>query len=174
MKRSSVFECTFVFNGLGLANRTRICYVDWHHSSWVNMDDGLDILFVEDSDPDAELTVRNLRNSERIGRITRVRDGVEALEFVFQEGQFAKREGGLPDLILLDLNLPRVGGIEMLQTLRSDALTRALPVVVLTNSDDARALMESYQLGALGFLRKPLAFSAFAEVIAQIGLLHLT
>ena len=138
------------------------------------MDDGLEILFVEDNDCDAELTVRSLRNSKRIGGITRVRDGVEALEFVFREGLFAQREGGLPDLILLDLNMPRVGGIEMLQTLRSDALTQALPVVVLTNSADARASIESYQLGALGFLRKPITLPAFAEIIAQIGLLHLT
>jgi two-component system response regulator len=137
------------------------------------MDDGLDILFVEDNDDDAELTVRSLKNSERIGRITRVRDGVEALEFLFREGMFARREDTLPDLILMDLSMPRVGGIEMLQTVKSDALTQALPVVVLTNSGDARALVESYQLGALAFLRKPLTLPEFAEVLAQIGLPHL-
>jgi two-component system, response regulator len=138
------------------------------------MDDRLSILFVEDSDDDADLTLRSLRDSKRIGDITRVRDGVEALEFVFREGSFAKREDRLPDLILLDLNMPRVGGIEMLQSLRSDVLTQALPVVVLTNSADTRALLESHKLGALGLLRKPITLSAFTEIIAQLGLIRMT
>ena len=129
-----------------------------------------EILFVEDSDDDAELTLRILKKSKLSSTISRVRDGVEALEFVFREGIYRNRESGPPDLILLDLHMPRVGGIEMLQTLRSDESTQLIPVVILTASSDDRTLIESYKMGALSYLLKPINLAAFTEVLEHIGL----
>jgi two-component system response regulator len=115
------------------------------------------ILLVDDSDSDAELTLQILRKSSASCLFTRVHDGVEALEFLFREGAFHNREGGTPSLILLDLKMPRVDGLEVLQTLKSDDLTRAIPVVVLTSSSDPRNVTDTKLLGAAGYLMKPVS-----------------
>jgi two-component system response regulator len=130
----------------------------------------VDILLVEDSDADAEMTIRALRKRSLVNRLVRVRDGVEALEFVFREGAFGQRSGGQPKLILLDLKMPRLGGIEVLRRLKANDQTKVIPVVMLTSSAEERDLAESYQLGVNSYVVKPVNFAAFTDVIAQAGL----
>jgi two-component system response regulator len=127
-----------------------------------------EILFVEDDDDDAELTLRTLRQGNLVNVIQRVRDGLEALEYVFRQGTFEHRAGGLPTLILLDLQMPRVDGIELLQTLRSDKLTESIPVIILTSSTDELHRADAKRLD-ISYLLKPLSHAAFAEVVAQMG-----
>ncbi len=136
------------------------------------MDDfeAVEILLVEDSDADAELIVRALRKSNVVNAVVRLRDGVEALEFVFREGAFSGRRGGQPRLILLDLKMPRLGGIDVLRRVKSDERLKIIPVVVLTSSAEERDVIESYKLGVNSYLVKPVDFAAFTGVITQTGL----
>ena len=136
------------------------------------MDDfeAVEILLVEDSDADAELIVRALRKSNVVNSVVRLRDGVEALEFVFREGAFSGRRGGQPRLILLDLKMPRLGGIDVLRRLKSDERLKIIPVVVLTSSAEEKDVIESYKLGVNSYLVKPVDFAAFTGVITQTGL----
>jgi two-component system response regulator len=136
----------------------------------MNEFEAVDILLVEDSDADAEMIVRALRKGSLVNKLVRVRDGVEALEFVFHEGAFGQRSGGQPKLILLDLKMPRLGGIEVLRRLKADDRTKVIPVVMLTSSAEERDIVESYQLGVNSYLVKPVNFAAFTDVIAQTGL----
>lgn len=132
--------------------------------------DVVDILLVEDSDADAEMIVRALRKGSVVNKFMRVHDGVEALEFIFREGAFTGRAGAQPKLVLLDLKMPRLGGIDVLRRLKSDALTKAIPVVMLTSSAEERDIVESYNLGVNSYLVKPVNFSMFADVVSQAGL----
>ena len=136
------------------------------------MDDfeAVEILLVEDSDADAELITRALRKSNLVNRVVRLRDGVEAIEFVFREGAFSQRGSGQPRLILLDLKMPRLGGIDVLRRLKADELTKLIPVVVLTSSAEEQDVLTSYKLGVNSYLVKPVEFSAFTNVITQTGL----
>jgi len=136
----------------------------------VNDFEAVEILLAEDSDADAELTMRALRKGSVVNNIVRVRDGVEALEFVFREGAFSQRRGGQPRLILLDLKMPRLGGIDVLRRLKADDKTKLIPVVVLTSSAEEQDVRESYRLGVNSYLVKPVEFSAFTNIIAQTGL----
>jgi two-component system response regulator len=129
-----------------------------------------DILLVEDSDADAEMIVRALRKGSVVNKLVRVHDGVEALEFVFREGAFSQRSGGQPKLILLDLKMPRLGGIDVLRRLKVDDRTKVIPVVMLTSSAEERDIVESYHLGVNSYLVKPVNFSTFTDVVAQAGL----
>jgi two-component system response regulator len=132
--------------------------------------EAVEILLAEDSDADAELVVRALRKSNVVNNVVRVRDGVEALDFIFREGSFANRRGGQPRLILLDLKMPRLGGIDVLRRLKADEKAKVIPVVVLTSSAEERDVIESYKLGVNSYLVKPVEFSAFSGVITQAGL----
>jgi two-component system response regulator len=136
------------------------------------MDDfeAVEILLAEDSDADAELITRALRRGSVVNNIVRVLDGVEALEFVFREGAFSQRRGGQPRLILLDLKMPRLGGIDVLRRLKADEKAKLIPVVVLTSSAEEQDVLESYKLGVNSYLVKPVEFSAFTNIIAQTGL----
>jgi two-component system, response regulator len=136
------------------------------------MDDfeAVEILLAEDSDADAELITRALRRGSVVNNIVRVLDGVEALEFVFREGAFSQRRGGQPRLILLDLKMPRLGGIDVLRRLKADEMTKLIPVVVLTSSAEEQDVLESYKLGVNSYLVKPVEFTAFTSIIAQTGL----
>jgi two-component system response regulator len=136
----------------------------------VNDYTAVEILLVEDSDSDAELITRALRKGSLVNKFVRVRDGVEALEFIFREGAFANRGGGQPRLVLLDLKMPRLSGIDVLRRLKSDESTRSIPVVVLTSSAEEQDVRESYKLGVNSYLVKPVAFGDFTQVIAQTGL----
>lgn len=128
------------------------------------------ILLVEDSDADAEMILRALRKSAVANKIARVRDGVEALEFVFREGSFGQRCSAQPKLILLDVKMPRLGGIDVLRRLKADERTRVVPVVMLTSSAEERDIVESYNLGVNSYLVKPVDFSSFTDIVVQAGL----
>jgi two-component system response regulator len=132
--------------------------------------EAVEILLVEDNDADAEMTTRAIRKGNIVNRLVRVRDGVEALEFVFREGAYSNRNGGNPRLILLDLKMPRLGGIDVLRRLKADESAKTIPVVVFTSSDQERDVVDSYKLGVNSYLVKPVDMSAFTNVIAQTGL----
>ena len=129
-----------------------------------------DSLLVEDSDADAELTLRALRKGNLLNKVVRARDGVEALEYLFREGQFLKRPGGNPKLLLLDMKMPRLGGLDVLRRLKGDERTKLIPVVVLTSSAEDRDIIESYQVGVNSYLVKPVDFAEFTRVVVQVGL----
>ena len=128
------------------------------------------ILLVEDTRQDEMLILRSLRKINLANEVEVVRDGQQALDYLFQEGEFAGRvKPDLPAVVLLDVNLPRVSGLEVLERLRADPRTRLLPIVILTSSDEERDRLRSYEGGANSFVRKPLDFSAFAETVARLG-----
>lgn len=128
------------------------------------------ILLVEDNQQDELLALRSLRKVNLANQVDVVRDGQQALDYLFHEGEFAGRGGpDLPTVVLLDLNLPRVNGLDVLKTLRADPRTRLIPVVILTSSDEERDRLGSYQGGANSFVRKPLDFAEFAETVARLG-----
>ncbi len=129
------------------------------------------ILLVEDNPDDELLTLRALKRNHIANEVVVVRDGVEALEYLFATGVYAWRDpGDLPQVVLLDLKLPKVDGLQVLKRIRSDERTRLLPVVILTSSDEERDVVESYKLGANSYVRKPVEFEQFVEAIRQLGL----
>lgn len=130
----------------------------------------VEILLVEDSDADAEMTLRALRKRNLTNRLVRVKDGVEALDLVFGTGAYADRPPIRPRLILLDLKMPRLDGIDVLKRLKADERTRMIPVVMLTSSSEERDVVESYRLGANSYLVKPVDFAEFIEVVSHAGL----
>ncbi len=131
----------------------------------------VDLLLVDDSETDAELCIRTLRKGNFVNSITRVKDGEEALDFLFGRGKFADRTADRPPkVVLLDLRLPRVDGLEVLRQIRADARLRSVPVVVLSSSKEERDVVESYRLGANGYVAKPVEFNEFSDVVAKLGL----
>jgi two-component system, response regulator len=127
------------------------------------------ILLVEDNADDEALTLRAFRKNQMVNDIVIARDGQEALDYLFGTGTFAGRERPLPELILLDLKLPKVDGLEVLRRLRSEPGTRLLPVVVMTTSDEEQDRLRSYSLHANSFIRKPVDYNQFADTMRQIG-----
>jgi CheY-like chemotaxis protein len=137
------------------------------------MDDAheVEVLLVEDSAEDAELTLRALRKRRFANRLHHVEDGAEALDFLFVRGAYAHRDvNHRPKLVLLDLKLPKVDGIEVLRQLRGDSRTATLPVVVITSSKEDRDLAEAYRLGVNSYVVKPVDFDQFANAIGNIGM----
>lgn len=131
----------------------------------------IEILLVEDNPNDVELTLHTFKKHNLGNRIEVVRDGAEALELIFCTGAYAGRSTeDSPRLILLDLKLPKVDGLEVLRRFKSDPRTRAIPVVVLTSSREERDIVESYQLGANSYIVKPVNFEQFTEAVRQLGL----
>ena len=129
------------------------------------------ILLVEDNPDDEALTLRALKKSNVVNEVVVARDGVEALDYLFGTGAHEGRDtGGMPQVVLLDLKLPRVDGLEVLRRMRADERTRLLPVVVLTTSNEQRDIVESYRLGANSYILKPVDFVQFAEAVRQLGL----
>jgi CheY-like chemotaxis protein len=132
------------------------------------------VLLVEDNPTDEKLTLRAFLKSGIANEMVVVRDGAEALEYVFCTGRHAAREAATgPALILLDLSLPKVGGLEVLKKIRADDRTKLLPVVVLTSSKEDEDIVRSYSLGANAYVRKPLAFPEFAEAANTVGMFWL-
>jgi two-component system response regulator len=128
------------------------------------------ILLVEDNEDDEELTTRALRQAKVANDILVTRDGREALDFLFGEGQHAGRDvSQMPALILLDLKLPKLSGLEVLQKIRADERTRLIPTVVLTSSSEDEDMLRSYQHGANSYVRKPVEFKSFASAVSQLG-----
>ena len=129
------------------------------------------ILLAEDNPQDEMLMLRALRKASVANRIDVVRDGQQALDHLFGEGEFAGRDPKeLPAVVLLDIGLPRLSGLEVLERLRADPRTRLLPVVILTSSDEEQDRLKSYENGANSFVRKPVVFAEFAETMARLGL----
>jgi CheY-like chemotaxis protein len=129
-----------------------------------------EILLVEDSDADAEMTQRALKKGKVANKVMWVKDGVEALEFIHCTGAYSQRDRRHPKLILLDIKMPRMDGIDVLKRLKSDEGTRMIPVVMLTSSAEERDVVESYRLGVNSYLVKPVDFAEFIEVVAHAGL----
>ncbi len=129
------------------------------------------ILLVEDNPDDELLTRRALEKNNISNQVVVARDGAEALDYLFGSGAYAGRDTGvLPQVVLLDLRLPKIDGLEVLRRLRADGRTEILPVVVLTSSDEERDIVESYSLGANSYVRKPVDFEQFAQAVLQLGL----
>jgi CheY-like chemotaxis protein len=129
------------------------------------------ILLVEDTRQDELLILRSLKKINLANEVDVVRDGQQALDYLFREGEFAGRKGpDLPTAVLLDVNLPRVSGLEVLERLRADPRTSLVPIVILTSSDEERDRLRSYEGGANSFVRKPLDFAEFAETVARLGI----
>lgn len=129
------------------------------------------ILLVEDNPDDELLTLRALRENNVTGEVVVARDGVEALDYLFGEGSYAGRDTTvMPQLILLDLKLPKIDGLEVLRRLRSDERTRLLPVVILTSSREQQDMLDGYGLGANSYVRKPVDFEQFIRAVEQLRL----
>ena len=129
------------------------------------------ILLVEDNPDDEALTIRALKRNNISNEVFVARDGVEALDYVFARGVHADRDvNELPRLVLLDLKLPKVDGLEVLKQIRLDERTKRLPVVVLTSSKEEQDLVDSYNLGVNSYIRKPVDFTLFTEAVRQVGL----
>ena len=129
------------------------------------------ILLVEDTRQDELLILRTLNKINIANTVDVVRDGQQALDYLFGAGEFAARAGAeLPAVVLLDIGLPRLSGLEVLERLRAEPRTRLLPVVILTSSDEDNDRLRSYQNGANSFVRKPLDFAAFAQTVAHLGM----
>lgn len=128
------------------------------------------ILLVEDNADDEALTLRALNKNKIANRIEVVRDGAEALDFLFGSGAHASQDRELPQVILLDLKLPKVDGLDVLRRIREDPHTKMLPVVVLTSSKEEQDMIKAYSLGVNSYVRKPVDFNQFVEAIGQLGL----
>ncbi|MBB6252938.1 response regulator [Nitrospirillum iridis] len=128
------------------------------------------ILLVEDNPADVELTLAALKKTQLANEIIVARDGVDALEYIFSEGQYADREPGAPAVVLLDLKLPKVDGLEVLEKVKSHPRHRATPIVMLTSSREESDVVRSYQYGVNSFVVKPVDFKAFFEAIRDLGI----
>jgi CheY-like chemotaxis protein len=130
----------------------------------------VEILLVEDNPSDAELTSRALRKKEIGGKMYHVKDGAEAISFIFGEGEYGKNNQlNLPKLVLLDLKMPKVTGLEVLRKIREDDRTKMIPVVILTSSKESKDISQAYRLGANSFVEKPLEFDKYMTTVADIA-----
>jgi two-component system, response regulator len=135
------------------------------------MTENLIILLVEDDADDEALTLRALKQNRIHNQVMIARDGVEALDFLFATGEYAGRDANvLPQVVLLDLKLPKIDGLEVLRRIRGNELTRRLPVVILTSSNEEQDRVSGYDLGANSYVQKPVDFGQFAEAVRQLGL----
>jgi two-component system, response regulator len=135
------------------------------------IDSGKLILLVEDNSDDEALTLRALKKNNIKNEVIIARDGVEALEFLFGAGKHLGRDTSkLPQVVLLDLKLPKIDGLDVLKKIRDSKLTRAMPVVILTSSKEERDIVEGYNFGANSYIRKPVDFNEFIEAVRQLGL----
>ena len=136
----------------------------------MNLDE-MEILLVEDNPTDAELTMRALKRKNLANRLVWVKDGAEALDFIYAQGQFQDRDPeDLPRLILLDLRMPKVDGFEVLKKIKANEITRKIPVVVLTSSQQDQDVVESYKLGVNSYVSKPVEFDEFIDAVSTLGL----
>lgn len=127
------------------------------------------ILLAEDSPRDAEMVIEALDQYKLANEVVHVRDGAEALDYLFKRGPFASRPNGLPAVVLLDLKMPKVDGLEVLRQIRADRDLRFLPVVVMTSSREEQDLVRSYELGVNGYVVKPVDFMDFVEAVRMVG-----
>ena len=131
----------------------------------------IEVLLVEDNETDAELTIRALKRKNLANNLVWVKDGEEALEFIFANGRYSEREiQDLPKLVLLDLRMPKVDGMEVLRWIKADERTSKIPIVVLTSSKEDEDIVESYNLGVNSYVSKPVEFDEFTEAVSTLGL----
>ena len=131
----------------------------------------IEILLVEDNATDAELTIRTLKKHNLANKLVWVKDGAEALDIIFGTGQYEGRKSDFnPKVILLDLRLPKVDGLEVLEKIKSNERTKVIPVIVMTSSKEEKDIIASYQLGVNSFISKPVVFDEFAKTVTDIGL----
>ena len=133
------------------------------------MEDLKRILLAEDSVKDVELTLTALEEKHLANKVDVVRDGEEALDYLYRRGPFQSRPGGNPAVVLLDIKMPKVNGLEVLRQIKSDEKLKTVPVVVLTSSREERDLTESYKLGVNGYVVKPVDFSQFVDAVKEVG-----
>jgi len=132
--------------------------------------DAVEILLVEDNPRDAELTIRALKRNNLANRLVHVEDGREALDFLFKQGKYADTNlGDMPKVVLLDLKLPKVNGLEVLRIMKSDERTRTIPVVMVTSSAEDPDIRAAYELGANSYVVKPVQFDSFLEAMTRLG-----
>ena len=129
----------------------------------------VEILLVEDNKLDAELTLRALKNGGLANNVLWVKDGQQALDYLFRHGDYAGRSDTVPRLVLLDLKMPRVDGIEVLRAIKAEERTRRVPVVIMTSSQEEKDVAQSYELGVNSYVVKPVDFNAFADIARQAG-----
>ena len=135
------------------------------------MEDKVEILIVEDNIDDANLTIRSLKKSNITNHLYHVKDGAEALDFIFARGAYASRTNEtMPKLILLDIKMPKVTGIEVLEQIKTDNSTKSIPVVVLTSSQEDPDIKKCYALGANSYITKPVDFEGFVKAIKDLGM----
>jgi two-component system response regulator len=131
----------------------------------------VEILLVEDNMNDAELIIRSLRTVNLANHLVHVKDGAEALDFIFAKGAYADREiANVPKVILLDIKMPKVDGIEVLRQIRTNPQTKTTPVVIMTSSKEEQDIVKSYELGVNSFVVKPVNFSDFAKAVSRLGM----
>ncbi|MES1250260.1 MAG: response regulator, partial [Chitinophaga rupis] len=131
----------------------------------------VEVLLVEDNIHDAEMTIRALKKVNLSNHLVHVKDGEEALDFIFARGKFAGREtGAAPKVILLDIKMPKVDGIEVLRQLKSQEISKTIPVVIMTSSKEEQDIIRSYQLGVNSYVVKPVDFEGFAKAVSELGL----
>jgi len=131
----------------------------------------IEVLLVEDNASDAEMTIRALKKNNLVNKLLHLKDGAEALDFIFAEGEYSGRQmENLPKVILLDLKMPKVSGIEVLRRIKTDERTRKIPVVVLTSSKEDPDIQACYALGVNSYVVKPVDFNEFQKAISELGL----
>ena len=130
----------------------------------------VEILLAEDNETDAEMTIRALRRKNLANNLVWVKDGAEALDFIFRRGAYASRPNGTPKLVLLDLKMPKVDGIEVLREVKSNDETRSIPVVMLTSSAEEKDIVASYSLGVNSYIVKPVNFDSFSTTVSRLGI----
>lgn len=137
-----------------------------------DMDDNeIEVLLVEDNIYDAEMTIKGLKKVNLANKLIHVKDGAEALDFIFARGDFANRNiENKPKLVLLDIKMPKVDGIEVLRQIKSNEVTKMIPVVMMTSSKEERDIISSYNLGVNSYVVKPVDFKSFVEAVGELGL----
>lgn len=130
-----------------------------------------EIVLVEDNENDAELTIRALRKNKVLNKLIHLKDGEEALEYIFAKGKYTERNiNEIPKVILLDLKMPKVGGLEVLKKIKLDERTKIIPVIVLTSSKEDKDIIEGYKFGVNSYIVKPVGFENFSKAVSDIGL----